>query len=476
MTTPSWPREAFLLIAAGLSWLTLGTRAGLLAFVLVLLPGLMLVSTGTSTLLWPGDRRATHFAALGAATGLVLGLFAWPLLGLWPGAIALLLSLAGFAAAGSLSNLQEPVPAGVPAAPPSAGLSLRTAIDEGFMAHLQFSLRTPDAAGAERIREELLEARELFTERGWLEKPESYHLPPPTLEDPCLRPARFLGQAYEHLSFESEYEPHPEEPGRERWLGYAPNRTGHAYVMRHREGRPRPWIVCINGYRTGMPFTDIPAFGAGALHEKLGLNVLIPVLPLHGPRKIGRQSGDGFMDGEALDMIHAEAQAIWDCRRLLSWARAQGDAPVGLQGLSLGAYTASLLASVQEGLACVIAGIPVADFPRIIWQHGPASDLLRFESAGLTRELVAEVMRPIAPLEIAPKVPLEGRAIFAGCTDRIVPPDHQRDLFEHWERPRMQWYAGGHLSFAFDRRVGQLVRDVLRETLLPAPLARAGNA
>ena len=60
-----------------------------------------------------------------------------------------------------------------------------------------------------------------------------------------------LGFSFEHLSFESGYEPHLGEPGRERWLSYALNREAHAWVLRH--ARPgRPWLVCIHGYGMGI--------------------------------------------------------------------------------------------------------------------------------------------------------------------------------------------------------------------------------
>ena len=42
-------------------------------------------------------------------------------------------------------------------------------------------------------------------------------------DDPQLRPATSRGTRYEHLSFESGYEPRPDEPGRDRWLSLAPN-------------------------------------------------------------------------------------------------------------------------------------------------------------------------------------------------------------------------------------------------------------
>ena len=52
---------------------------------------------------------------------------------------------------------------------------------------------------------------------------------------------RVRGLDYEHLHFDSGYEPHPDEPGRERWLAYAANRTAHAWVVRHAGGE-RPWL------------------------------------------------------------------------------------------------------------------------------------------------------------------------------------------------------------------------------------------
>ena len=69
-------------------------------------------------------------------------------------------------------------------------------------------------------------------------------------------------------------------------------------MLRHREG-DRPWLICNNGYRTGIPQLDLRVFWH--YYETLGLNVLIPVLPLHGPRRFGRSSVEGCFSGEVLD-------------------------------------------------------------------------------------------------------------------------------------------------------------------------------
>src|SRR5262249_3891239 len=139
--------------------------------------------------------------------------------------------------------------------------------------------------GAQEIRE----THALFERSGWLEKPVSYHETPPPLEAPRVRLRRSLGVGFEELSFASGYEPRVGEPGRDRWLSYANNREACAWVLRHRD--PRPWLVCIHGYGMGSPAVDFGAFEARRLHGELGLNLLFPVLPLHGPRRRALRSG-----------------------------------------------------------------------------------------------------------------------------------------------------------------------------------------
>jgi hypothetical protein len=134
-------------------------------------------------------------------------------------------------------------------------------------------------------------------------------------------------------------------------------------------------------------------------------------------------------------------------------------------GLSLGGYNAALLSSVEEGLACVIAGIPVVDFSRILTRHAPPAVRAELEALGMGAATVAEMLRPVSPLALPSKVKPEARAVFGGVADRVVPPEHQRDLIEHWGTPRHVWYQGGHLTFQLDRAVRSLPAEVLAEHL-----------
>ena len=53
--------------------------------------------------------------------------------------------------------------------------------------------------------------------------------------------------------------------------------------------------------------------------------------------------------------------------------------------------------------------------------------------------------------------------MFAGTADRLVTPDHVRDLWRHWEEPEIVWYQGSHISFLKERAVWAGVDRVLRE-------------
>jgi pimeloyl-ACP methyl ester carboxylesterase len=335
------------------------------------------------------------------------------------------------------------------------------ALDEALLATMTLTNPLPRPGDHARIEAEIVEARDLFDARGWLEKPVDFHTLPPPLEHPELRRERVRAIEFEHLSFDSEYEPHPDEPGRDRWLGYGANRLAHAWVKRHADG-PRPWLVCIHGYQMGIPLYDLLAFAPEYFHERLGLNLLLPVLPLHGPRRVRRRSGAGFIGAEVLDTVHAEAQAMWDIRRMLRWVRAQGDAPTGVLGLSLGGYNAALLASLDEELRCAILGIPLVDFARAMFRHAPALQLRDVEVEGIDEGRTAEILRVVSPLALEPRVPFEGRAIFAAVADRLVPADQPRDLWHHWQKPRIEWYQGGHLTFRAHAGVRSLVSESLR--------------
>jgi len=345
----------------------------------------------------------------------------------------------------------------------TAPLAAKVVIDEAARAFMVGMARVPSRSQRSRIRHEVSSALELYEDRGWLEHPERFHREPHSLSRPRMTLRRAAGIDFEHLEFQSGYQPREGEPGRDRWLGMRANRTAHAWVLRHREGI-RPWLVCIPGFRMGNPTIDLPGLRAAHHHYDLGFNVLIPVLPLHGPRSMGRRSGDGFITADALNTIHAEAQAMWDIRRLLSWIRAEGEAGIGVFGVSLGGYNTALLASLEHDLSCAIAGIPASCFPSLLEEHAPRFLLRIGERLGLAWEDMRRIMRVVSPLAMHPKIPVERRYVFGGLADRLVPPEHVYGLWDHWERPRIAWYQGSHLSFHFEPEVRILMFEAFSQS------------
>jgi hypothetical protein len=351
----------------------------------------------------------------------------------------------------------------IPRARLSLGLAAKIALDEIFFTSEMIAASFVSPADRRRIRAEIAAAEDFFEKEGFLDAPLRYHRTPPRLESPDLCSASSHGLRYTHLSFESGYEPLPGEPGRDRWLGYEQNRTAHAWMMQH-PGPPRPWILCLHGYRMGVPLVDLAGFRAMWLHHKLGLNVLLPVLPLHGPRMKGSRSGDGFLTGDYMDTLHVQAQAMWDLRRLLSWVRLQDAPAAGAYGLSLGGYTAALLACLEADLDCVVAGIPATCFVRLADAHIPRLVHWMTEFVGLDWQGIRNVMRVVSPLAMPVRVAWENLFLFAGIADRLVPKEHVLDLWYHWDRPRILWYEGGHVSFRWEKPVKKLLKEALRST------------
>jgi dienelactone hydrolase len=459
------PKAAWLPLVSGLSWLWIAAGHGIFFTLLTALPGSLLLGSGVAQLIMPGDRRITHYAAFGGLLGVLVALPAFFVVGFWAGLLLMGLSAWSFTAAGAHSVLAESPADGVPAAIPAIRLSAEVAADEAMLASVMPFLPISARGEAVRINAEMSAARELFEEKGWFEKPAGYHSAPPLLDSPTLRGAHVFGIDYEQLTFESSFEPHADEPGRDRWLSYRANRTARAWVMRHRDAN-RPWLVCIHGYQMGSAGIDLLAFPPDWLHHGLGLNLVLPVLPLHGARKIGRRSGDGFLVGDILDCAHAEAQAVWDIRRILSWVRAQSESRIGVFGLSLGGYNAALLSTLDDDLACAIAGIPLADIPDAMIRHGLLSAIGGRGFGNLDTARMSEIMRVVSPLALEPQLPVERRFMFAAVADQFVPPEQAGRLWEHWDRPRIEWYQGAHMTFRAHPNVRLLVEEGLRSAAL----------
>ncbi|KAA0235769.1 MAG: hypothetical protein JJLCMIEE_02099 [Acidimicrobiales bacterium] len=374
----------------------------------------------------------------------------------------------------SLLKKARPPADGPPVPPASPTLLAYVAIDEAMLLLAMGPNRFPRRADYERVSGELRDALALYTEAGWLADPESFHRTPAPLTDAQVQQSWTMGLGFERLFWDSGYEPHEGEPGRERWLGYATNRTAGAWVLRHRD-RARPWLVCIHGFGMGYPSVEFPTFSVGRLHKELGLNVAGPMLPLHGRRKVTRMSGEAFLSFDMMNGVHGLAQSVYDTRRLLTWIRHQGGDTIGVHGVSLGGYVTSLLAGLEDELDMVIAGIPVSDFPRLFHAHSPTHIRLRAFEHEILGGSAEEIYRVVSPLSFVPSTPREALFIYAGLGDRMSRPRQAHDLWKHWGEPTITWYRGSHVAFKWSRDVRELVEGAMAQTLL-SPRAQLATA
>lgn len=461
MTIPKpqqWQTLALIPLLTGLWWLLADDGGGWLFW--SLLPGSVLLATGVAMLLMPGDPRITSYMALGGAVGVLVSPLAW-----WAGdfgttLMAVLGSAASYLVAGRVGVTGEPLPEGVTPPLQSLQVDAKAGMDEAVLGYFVAGAQVPSGEQAETMCADALKLAAALESRGWLKDASGMHPAPPAPEKTWFSKARALGHDFEVLRFDSGFEPDDALPGAQLWKSYTANNRCAVRVLRH-EGKQRPWLLCIHGYRMGTPLLDLSLFRPGWLHHKLGLNVVQPVLPLHGPRKIGLRTGDYYLDGDLLDLVYAEAQALWDLRRTIAWIRTQEENPrIGVLGYSLGGYNTALLSTYEKDLDFAVAGIPVVDFATALWRFIPPAHLRYFAARGLDEERYRAILSVVSPLARAPLLAREHLHIFAAAADRIVIPWHPLQLSRHWGVP-VNWYQGSHLSVGQEREPRETLSDAI---------------
>lgn len=237
---------------------------------------------------------------------------------------------------------------------------------------------------------------------------------------------------------------------RDEHARYAENLTVHARWFRHPE--PRPVAICIHGWGGGAYWLEERAFVVPYL-VRLGLDVVLVQLPFHGERaprqspKGPQRSGALFPSAHVVRTNEAFGQAIHDLRALALHLEAHGAPAIGAMGMSLGGYTTALWASLDDALAFAIPIIPAVSMSALMWRHGKASPSRRnAERMGISQDLLDRVFEVHSPLTRRARLPTERLLIIAGEGDRITPPDQARALWEHWQRPDLHWFPGGHLA------------------------------
>lgn len=236
---------------------------------------------------------------------------------------------------------------------------------------------------------------------------------------------------------------------RERYLAHTNNQVARARYWRH-DGPARPTIVLVHGFAAEALRFNERFFQVAWLYNKLGLDVVCFTLPFHGPRRDAGSAytGQHFVSEGMCWTAEAFRQSVLDFRALLDYLEHRRGAPaVGVSGISLGGYTAALLASLEPRLSFAIPNVPIVSLPDAILEWNPVSALMRagMLAGNLSIQDVRHRMAIHSPLSFTPVLEKERLMIVGGVGDRLAPPKHASLLWDHWDRPDIHWFPGNHL-------------------------------
>lgn len=239
------------------------------------------------------------------------------------------------------------------------------------------------------------------------------------------------------LTWASGYEPAVPEV-REAYLRSTANATARARWFGD-PARPGPVVLAVHGYRGGGRFE--PVLWPIRRWRAQGAHVALPSLPFHGARA-GREAGrPSFPAADPRFTNEGFRQAVWDLTALLGDLRRRGFGPIHLAGMSLGGYTAALLATLDDDLASLLLVVPLASLATFAFQHGRFGDGPR---ADALRQALEQVYRPTSPLSRPPRVRPERVRVVGTRSDRITGPEHTALLSAHFGVAPIE-VAGSHV-------------------------------
>ena len=292
---------------------------------------------------------------------------------------------------------------------------------------------------------------------GFIGNPsELYAIPtnPPDIQiDPVFK--WLDGRTHARFRFPSRYQsPHPR------------NNTVHGVAdLQTRSGSPAA-LVLLHGYQMHN-FEPLKWFAEET--ARAGVDVYYMALPYHMQRRPrGTWSGMYAMSADVERTVQSFRQGVLDLRSLVTYIKEVKHQKVAIAGLSLGAFTSCMAATVDsrpDALVSLLGGYSLAS---IIWA-GFSFRLIRSElkANGITQSDLEDWWRVMAPGNWKPRLPRERILLVAGEHDPIITSRNAKRLYHSWNKPEMLWYPCGHASVAFfARQIGEKIAGFLKPILL----------
>lgn len=224
---------------------------------------------------------------------------------------------------------------------------------------------------------------------------------------------------------------------------YGSARENALAVARHfQRGPGRPVVILIHGYMAG-PFAFEERIWPIAQLERAGFDVVLFTLPFHGLRaRAGHGAVPEFPGEDPRLNVEGFRQALFDLQNLLGWLLEQGHPRVGVLGMSLGGYTAALLATVEPRLDFVVPVIPLSSLADFAREQGSLSAVP--EEAAAQHAALESIYRRVSPISRPSLIAPDRCLVIAAKADRVTPAAHARRLSVHLRAPLQSFY-GGHL-------------------------------
>ncbi len=220
--------------------------------------------------------------------------------------------------------------------------------------------------------------------------------------------------------------------GLQGWVNQPTN--VEARVRLYTGEEPRPVVILLHGYLAGWYPTEVRLWPVRELRQR-GYDVALFVLPFHAVRGEGIRV-PRFPSSDPRRTNELFRQTMGELRDLVAWLRRRGHSEVGAWGMSLGGYTASLLATVEPELGFLVPVIPLVCLADYAFEKRLVSERVR-PSLRAAHECIAPLDRP--PL-------IEGDRVFVigARGDRITPISHAEKLSAHFGARLHRW-PGSHL-------------------------------
>lgn len=298
-------------------------------------------------------------------------------------------------------------------------------------------------SGLQSIKPELLKEAINFYSRYADNPAEFYGPPPPAPSDVQETVLHVLpaGQVTD-LEFSSAWKPRFPDfsaPSYESSM-----RKVHARYWKH-DTAPKATIIAVHGWMMGDQRINSLAFLPGLFYRE-GYDMLLLELPFHGRRKSEGKflfpSGDFVLTNEVMGEVISNLRQL----HALVRSRQSENTPIGPVGMSLGAYCSALWASLDH-LDFVIPIVPLASMAELVWDIiGNRPEFKAIIDAGIDLKTLETIYKIHSPLSLKPATPIDNQFIVAGLGDKIVPSRQPKLLWDHWKRPKMYWFSGGHVA------------------------------